>query len=80
MSEMAERVSEAIHKLLPEFIYFDDVLRVAETALESMREPTDPMLARGITQADECNGDLNGGAAACTAEHVWRAMVDEALR
>lgn len=41
------------------------------------REPTEEMVEVGILQAQECNDAMAEGSpvAACTAEHVWCAMI-----
>lgn len=51
-------------------------LSKARAAIAAMREPTDDMLIVGMTHADECN---DSGCAACTADHVWGAMIEAAL-
>ena len=53
---------------------WDEWIIEARVAIEAMREPTDAMVnGRRITR--ECNSD-----AALWAPHIWRSMIDEALK
>lgn len=77
MSEMVERVALAISG-------GDDLKNIlsihrtrARLAIEALREPTE-IMCRAPFRAGVCQGDeqLHFG----TAEAVWRAMIDEALK
>lgn len=50
---------------------------MARVAIAAMREPTDMMGRLGYYQAEDCIKDRDCGDAGI---HVWRAMIDEALK
>lgn len=50
----------------------------AVAAIETMRDPTDDMIAAGIAEADICT-DGQTICAVCIPEHAWPKMIDAAL-
>lgn len=53
-------------------------LACARTVLEAIREPSEPMVERGLLEAESCTDDWTS-AAACLPGHVWKAMIGAAL-
>lgn len=51
---------------------------VSRAAIEAMREPTEEMVRRG--RRVDVPGDEGNRPAGFTADSVWEAMIDEALK
>jgi len=80
MSEMIERVAQAIcGDDNP-----DNVLTIhrlnARKAMEAMREPTQAMIAAAMAPYLYGNDEKMNAAFRSTIKEYWRAMIDEGLR
>ncbi len=78
MSEMIERVAEAIEALG----YANGrtvMLEIARVAIAAMREPTETMLKAG-NEDGAWLWDTDNALDGSDAMLIWRAMIDEALR
>lgn len=76
MSEILERVAEAIIANLPPEGQHMDYTATARAAIAAMREPTDAMISYGAGAL----GDHMDNEDCKTAEYIWRTMIDEALK
>lgn len=79
MSEMVERVGEALRKeclaIFGSTWSNDNAWRLAKAAIEAMRQPTPEMSAAGTRIGD----DFYSGVADYEAEGIWEDMIDAAL-
>lgn len=85
VSEMIERCARALAKFegtestYENFgNYRSQMRRFAEAVIREMREPTDEMVSDGIDVLVDYSPKRSSAGA--TAENVWTAMIDEALK
>jgi hypothetical protein len=81
MSELVERVARAMSERRASRLYrIPDALDDARVAIAAMREPTEAMQVAGATE-DVCVAHTAEHRGRClTPTHVWRAMIDAALK
>jgi hypothetical protein len=74
MSEMAERIGNAVRKAVENVAYLDDSMNdiIACAVFEAMREPTEQMIDAG-QYTDDAGGDFWIGRDA--AETAYRKMI-----
>ncbi len=76
MSEMLNRVTQAIHDLEEYALTTDDCRKIARAVIEAMREPTEAMLDYAWPQLTAAKS----GHFKDPGRHFWRAAVAAALK